>query len=221
MLCNLLFFICFQHKLYYFLTKRTQMAIYAYLRVSTKDQSYDYQKNMILEYTNENGYTNVDFIEEKISGAKSYKSRELGRLIDNLKKGDVILVNEFSRLGRSLLDILEIIKTINEKEAKLIIVREKLVIGDDMNSKLLTTIFGIVSEIERDLLKSRVKEGLANAKAKGIKLGRKPGPSKSKLDPHKKEIQEYLSKGISKSSIAKLLGVNRQTLYSFIRKHNM
>lgn len=197
------------------------MAIYAYLRVSTKDQSYDYQKNMILEYTNENGYTNVDFIEEKISGAKSYKSRELGRLIDNLKKGDVILVNEFSRLGRSLLDILEIIKTINEKEAKLIIVREKLVIGDDMNSKLLTTIFGIVSEIERDLLKSRVKEGLANAKAKGIKLGRKPGPSKSKLDPHKKEIQEYLSKGISKSSIAKLLGVNRQTLYSFIRKHNM
>jgi len=97
------------------------------------------------------------------------------------------LVNEFSRLGRSLLDILEIIKVINEHEAQLII-------GDDMSSKLLTTMFGIVSEIERDLLKSRVKEGLDAAKARGVKLGRKPGPAKSKLDPHKKLIQEYLDK---------------------------
>ncbi|MBL1244979.1 MAG: recombinase family protein [Sulfurimonas sp.] len=76
----------------------------------------------------------------------------------------------------------------NEHEAQLIIVRDKLVIGDDMSSKLLTTMFGIVSEIERDRLKSCVKEGLDAAKARGVKLGRKPGPGKSKLDPQRELI---------------------------------
>ena len=90
-----------------------------------------------------------------------------------------------------------------------------------MSSKLLTTMFGIVSEIERDLLKSRVKEGLENAKVRGVKLGRKPGPAKSKLDPQKDLIQEYLDKEISKASISKLLSVNKQTLYSFIKKYKM
>ncbi len=197
------------------------MAIYGYLRVSTKEQNSQYQKDMMLNYANENSYVPITFVDETMSGAKSYKNRALGNLLNKLSSGDVLLVNEFSRLGRSLLDILEIIKVINEHEAQLIIVRDKLIIGDDMNSKLLTTMFGIVSEIERDLLKSRVKEGLDAAKARGVKLGRKPGPAKSKLDPHKEMIQEYLDKEISKASIAKLLGVHKQTLYSYIKKYKM
>ena len=197
------------------------MAVYGYLRVSTKDQNSQYQRNMMLNYANENNYVPIIFVNETMSGAKSYKNRELGNLLNKLSSGDILLVNEFSRLGRSLLDILEIIKVIKEHDAQLIIVRDKLVIGDDMNSKLLTTMFGIVSEIERDLLKSRVKEGLDAAKARGVKLGRKPGPAKSKLDPHKELIQEYLDKEISKASIVKLLGVHVQTLYSFVKKYNM
>ena len=197
------------------------MAVYGYLRVSTKDQNSQYQKDMMLNYANENNYVPITFTDETMSGAKSYKNRELGNLLNKLSSGDILLVNEFSRLGRSLLDILEIIKVIKEHEAQLIIVRDKLIIGDDMNSKLLTTMFGIVSEIERDLLKSRVKEGLDAAKARGVKLGRKPGLAKSKLDPHKKLIQEYLDKEISKASIAKLLAVHVQTLYSFIKKYKM
>jgi len=197
------------------------MSVYGYLRVSTKEQNSQYQKNMILNYANENSFTPVIFIDETMSGAKSYKNRALGNIIEKMSNGDILLVNEFSRLGRSLLDILEIIKTINEKEAQLIIVRDNLKIGDDISSKLLTTMFGIVSEIERDLLKSRVKEGLASAKARGVKLGRKKGISKSKLDPHKEVIQGYLDKEISKASISKLLEVNKQTLYSFIKKYKM
>jgi len=197
------------------------MAVYGYLRVSTKDQNSQYQRDVMLNYANENNYVPITFVDETMSGAKSYKNRELGKLLNKLSSGDILLVNEFSRLGRSLLDILEIIKVIKEHDAQLIIVRDKLIIGDDMNSKLLTTMFGIVSEIERDLLKSRVKEGLDAAKARGVKLGRKPGPAKSKLDPHKELIQEYLDKEISKASIAKLLGVHVQTLYSFVKKYNM
>lgn len=205
----------------YFLNKRCLMSVYAYLRVSTKEQNSQYQKDAILNYANENKYVPVTFAHETISGAKSYKNRELGKLLNSLKQNDILLVNEFSRLGRSLLDILEIIKIINEKNAHLVIVRDNLKIADDVNSKLITTVFGIVTEIERDLLKSRVKEGLETARARGVKLGRKRGISKSKLDPYKGQIQEYLNKEISKSSIAKLLGVNNQTLYSFIKKHKL
>ena len=197
------------------------MATYGYLRVSTKEQNSQYQKNMLLNYANENNYTPVLFVDETMSGAKSYRNRALGDLLNKLESEDILLINEFSRLGRSLLDILEIIKVIKEHNAHLIIVRDNLKIGDDMNSKLLTTMFGIVSEIERDILKSRVKEGLDAARARGVKLGRKPGPAKSKLDIHKDLIQEYLNKEISKASIAKLLGVHKQTLYSFIKKYNM
>lgn len=197
------------------------MAVYGYLRVSSKEQNSDYQKSMILDYANQNKYVPIIFINETMSGAKSYKNRALGKLIKDLKLNDILLVNEFSRLGRSLLDILEIINVIHEKGATLIIVRDNLKIGEDMSSKLLTTMFGLVSEIERDLLKSRVKEGLEAAKKRGVKLGRKPGYSKSKLDPYKEQIQQYLDKDISKASIAKLLDVNRQTLYSFINKHNL
>ena len=197
------------------------MTVYGYLRVSTKEQNSQYQRDMMLNYANEHNYVPITFMDETMSGAKSYRNRELGNLLDKLLPKDILLVNEFSRLGRSLLDILEIIKVINKHEAQLIIVRDKLVIGDDMNSKLLTTMFGIVSEIERDLLKSRVKEGLDAAKARGVKLGRKPGPAKSKLDPHREIIQEYLNKEISKASIAKLLDVHKQTLYSYIKKYKM
>jgi len=197
------------------------MSVYAYLRVSTKEQNSQYQKNAILNYANENKYVPIKFTNETASGAKSYINRDLGKLLNTLKKDDILLVNEFSRLGRSLLDILKIIKIINEKEAKLIIVRDNLKLTDDVHSKLLTTVFGIVTEIERDLLRSRVKEGLDAAKVRGVKLGRKKGISKSKLDPYTKQIQEYLDKDISKTSIAKLLGVNRQTLYSFIKKYDL
>jgi len=70
-------------------------------------------------------------------------------------------------------------------------------------------------------IKSCVKEGLNAAKARGVKLGRKLGPTKSKLDPHKELIQEYLDKEISKAGIFKLLGVHKQTLYSYIKKYKM
>ena len=138
--------------------------IYGYVRVSTKDQSYDYQKNQILNYSNDNKLGNVTFIEDIVSGAKDWHSRAIGDLVINqMKLGDTLLVNEFSRLGRSLLDILEILKTLKQKDCQVHIVREKMIIGDDISSKLMVFMFSLVSEIERDLIKSRVKEGVQNS----------------------------------------------------------
>jgi DNA invertase Pin-like site-specific DNA recombinase len=141
-----------------------------------------------------------------------------------MNKGDILLVNEFSRLGRSLLDILEILKILKEKECQVHIVREKMIIGDDISSKLMVFMFSLVSEIERDLIKSRVREGVQNAIKNNPerKWGRPKGKLyKSKLDDKREDIVELLSKGLSKTSISKILDVNYQTLNSYIKTRNL
>jgi DNA invertase Pin-like site-specific DNA recombinase len=201
------------------------MKVYGYVRVSTKDQSYDYQKNQILLYANDNKLGNVTFIEDVVSGAKKWQSRAIGELVtDKMQAGDILLVNEFSRLGRSLLDVLEILKVLKEKGCQVHIVREKMIIGDDISSKLMVFMFSLVSEIERDLIKSRVQEGVQNAIKNNPdrSWGRKKGSQyKSKLDDKRESITELLQKGLSKSSIAKILDVNYQTLNSYIKTREL
>ena len=200
------------------------MAVYGYLRVSTKEQSYEYQKNQILEYANDNKLTSVEFIEDIVSGAKDWKKRKIGELVGNMVDGDILLVNEFSRLGRSLLDILDILKSLKEKNCQVHIVRDNMIIGDDISSKLMVFMFGLVSEIERDLIKSRVQEGVKNSRANNPQKswGRPKGSQyASKLDDKREHIVELLEKDISKSSIAKMLDINYQTLCSYIKTRKL
>lgn len=200
------------------------MAVYGYLRVSTKEQSYEYQKTQILEYSNDNKLGSVEFIEDVVSGAKDWKKRAIGNLVDDMKENDVLLVNEFSRLGRSLLDILDILKELKEKGCEVHIVRDGMIINDDISSKLMVFMFGLVSEIERDLIKSRVQEGVKNSRANNPQKswGRPKGSQyASKLDDKKEDILLLLEKNISKSSIAKMLDVNYQTLNSYIKTRNL
>lgn len=200
------------------------MNVYGYLRVSTKEQNSTYQKNQLLQYSNENKLGNIEFVDDVVSGAKDWKKRAIGTLIDQMNQDDILLVNEFSRLGRSLLDILDILKTLKEKEVKVHIVRDKLILGDDISSKLMVFMFGLVSEIERDLIKSRVTEGVKNHREKNPEKswGREKGKLyKSNLDDKKDFIVELIDKGISKTSISKMLDVNYQTLCSYIKTRNL
>ena len=202
------------------------MAVYSYLRVSTQQQQKDdgYQKSQILEYANENKLGSVEFIEDVVSGAKDWKKRKIGQLVNDMKENDILLVNEFSRLGRSLLDILDILKSLKEKGCVVHIVRDKMVIADNINSKLMVFMFGLVSEIERDLIKSRVQEGVKNSRANNPNKswGRPKGSQyASKLDAKKEDIVLLLEKSISKSSIAKMLDVNYQTLCSYIKTREL
>lgn len=200
------------------------MNVYGYLRVSTKEQNSSYQKNQLLQYSNESKLGNIEFVDDVVSGAKDWKKRAIGTLIDQMNQGDILLVNEFSRLGRSLLDILDILKTLKEKDVKVHIVRDKLILGDDISSKLMVFMFGLVSEIERDLIKSRVTEGVKNHREKNPEKswGREKGKLyKSNLDDKKDYIVELIDKGISKTSISKMLDVNYQTLCSYIKTRNL
>ena len=198
------------------------MSVYGYIRVSTKHQNYDYQKNQILNFCNNKKLGSVEFITDVVSGSLKWKNREIGNFVSSAKNGDILVINEFSRLGRSLLDVLEILKILKEKNVDVYVVRENFKITDDFNSKLIVFMFSLVSEIERDLIKSRVKEGIENKRKNTPAWGRKKGSIyKSKLDIHRDTIVELLKKKISKSSIAKLIDCNYQTLNSYIKSRKL
>ena len=197
-----------------------QGRVYGYLRVSTIDQDTEKNKAAVLDFANARGFIGrVEFVEEKVSGLKSWKKRKLNDLVQSMNSGDILIVPELSRLGRSLVEVLEVLNVLKDKGVKVFSVKEAFQMnGDDMQSKVMRTMLGLFAEIERDLISARTKEGLAAAKAKGVKLGRPKGPGKSRLDEFRPEIEALLKNGSRKTFIAQRYGVNPVTLTNWLKR---
>jgi len=174
-----------------------------YLRVSTSEQDLNKNKAEILALANSKRLGNVDWVEEKVSGVKDWRKRKFGEVFTTLGTGDTVIVSELSRLGRSTLQILEIMKEAKEREIAVHAVKGGWSLNGTMESKIVLTMFAMISEIERDLISQRTKEGLRARKAAGVKLGRPKGPGKSKLDKHRVEIEALLKNGSTKTFVAK------------------
>ena len=194
---------------------------YAYIRVSTDKQDTENQRYEILKYANEKKLGNVEFIEETVSGRKSWKDRKIGDLIPKLQKGDVLIVTELSRLGRSMLEIMELLSILLRAGVELHVVKNNQVLKDDLQSKVFAMAFSIAAEIERELISQRTKEALARLKKQGKKLGRPKGSGKSSLDQHYEQIKELIEKGVSIASIAKILGRHYNTVYNYVKKKKL
>lgn len=190
------------------------MAIYIYLRVSTSAQDTQNQLHGIQQYCQERGIQADKVIEDTASGSIAWTSRKIGELLSFADKGDVLLVAEVSRLARSTLQVLEILKFSSERQVSVVIVKSGLTFDNSMQSKITATILGLAAEIERDFISMRTKEALAKRKAFGKQLGRPQGAlAKSyKLDEKRSEIERYRKLGINQTAIAKLVGVSRPTL---------
>jgi DNA invertase Pin-like site-specific DNA recombinase len=207
--------------------KRTKKAdskrVFGYLRVSTIDQDTEKNKSDILSFANSKGFIGqVKFIEEKISGLKSWKKRKLKDLVDTMTGGDVLIVPELSRLGRSLVEVLEVLNVLKDKDVAVYSVKEDFKLnGSDIQSKVMRTMLGLFAEIERDLISARTKEGLAAAKAQGKQLGRPKGPGKSKLDKHRPEIEALLKNGSKKVFIAKRYNITPAALTNWLKRHGL
>ena len=197
------------------------MATYAYLRISTIDQNIEKNKLDILKLANDYKLGNVEFIEETISGRISWKKRKLFDLINSLKKNDVVIVSELSRLGRSMLEIMEIISIISDKKVSLYSVKGDWKLDNSIQSKIVAMVFAMAAEIERELISSRTKEALRVKKANGVKLGRPKGPGKSKLDKYKPEIEALLNNGATQKFIANRYNTTEANLYRWLLKHNL
>jgi len=194
---------------------------FAYLRVSTEDQDTEKNKADVLKFANDKDIGKVHFVEEKVSGIKSWKERKIKAIIDELGNGDRLIVPELSRLGRSMLEIMEIMAVAKEKGIAIYDVKNKWSLNGSIESKVMAMVFSIAAEIERDLISKRTKEGLRAARAKGRLLGRPKGPGKSKLDEHREEIIALIKTGSTQVYIAKKYTTTQPNLYNWINKNGL
>jgi DNA invertase Pin-like site-specific DNA recombinase len=195
---------------------------YGYIRISTDKQTTENQRFEISKFTRARQFAIDEWIEETISSTKRLEVRKFGNLLQRMKKGDVLIVSELSRLGRNLMQIMKILHDCMEKDIMVYTVKENYELGNNINSKVLAFAFGLSAEIERNLISQRTKEALARRKAEGQILGRPKG-SKSqtkKLSGKEGEISVLINKKISYSAIGRILGVHRLTVSSFIKESN-
>ena len=193
---------------------------YGYIRVSTDRQSVDNQRFEIEKFCAKHNLKIGRWIEETISGAKSPEKRLLGSLLAEVKKDDLIICSELSRLGRSLFMIMSILNHLMLNGVTIWTIKDNYRLGDNIQSKVLAFAFGLSAEIERDLISQRTKEALARKRAEGKVLGRPHGrkSSRVKLSGHEEEIRRLLDQRASKSAIGRRFGVNRMTVDSFLRE---
>src|SRR5918912_2140042 len=185
--------------------------IYGYIRVSTDKQSTENQRFEILKFAHEKKLSIGRWIEETVSSTRKLSDRKLGALIERMHEEDILIVSELSRLGRSLLEVMSILRTLMEKEVKVFTTKERYELGNNINSKVLAFAFSLSAEIERSMISSRTKEALARKRSEGMRLGRPKGSMSqvTKLTGKEDIIRDYINRGIQQTVMAKLLKVNR------------
>ena len=196
---------------------------YAYIRVSTDKQTVENQRFEINKFLKTTGLK-IDFwIEETISGTVAPKKRNLGKILEHVQQGDIIVCSELSRLGRNMFMIMSILNILMERGVIIYTVKEHYKLGEDLTSKVLAFAFSISAEIERTLISQRTTEALRRRKADGIKLGRPKGKKNShyKLSGCDKKIKLMLQEGYPKTLISKQLNVSTSTLYSYMKKKKL
>ena len=198
------------------------MTNFAYLRVSTDHQDAKNQKLGVLEYCNSHGINPLKFVEDTASGKTAWRERAIGSILERAVEGDIIIVAEVSRLGRSTLQVLEILEMAAQKGISVHIAKNRMVMDGSMQATITATILGLAAHIEREFISARTKEALSKRKKDGIKLGRPKGESGFlKLDAFHDEITGYFKKGINKRAIAKLIECSPSTLYKWLKRRHI
>ena len=192
-----------------------------YLRVSQEDQDLSQNRANILSLANFKNLGQVEWVEEKISDTQDWRKRKIGEAFETLQAGDAIIVSELSNLGRSTLQILEIMEQAKKRDIAVHAVKGGWTLNGTMESKIVLNMLAMMAEIERDIISERTRKGLLAAKAKGRQLGRPRGPGKSKLDQYREEIESLLKNGSTKSFVAKRYGTTTANLHNWLKKNEI
>lgn len=191
--------------------------IVGYLRVSTCKQHLANQQDEIRRFAESRDLKVDVWVNEVVSGKKREQERRLGNLLRRMKRGDTLIVTEMSRLSRSMTDLMAIMGKCLRKGIKLYTTKEKYSFDDTINSKVLCFAFGLVAEIERNLISMRTREALALRRAEGMVLGRKKG-SYTKLQvliENRTAVIEMLNEDRSIGDICRHFGLSRDTFAKF------
>jgi len=197
-----------------------------YIRVSSDQQTVSNQRNEILEYAHRNQIQIDDFIEVEMSSRKSIKERKID-LLHKLNEGDTVIASELSRFGRSVSELLILVKELTDKKINLIFVKQNMKLNstnsNDIANKVLLNTFALLAELERDMISLRTTEALKAKKAQGVTLGKPKGTLQgSMFDIHKEKIVELLSYGVPVAKIASTIEVGtRQSLNTYVKKRGL
>ncbi len=197
--------------------------IYGYLRVSSDEQDVNSQKQGVEQFAKDKGWTIDKFItDEGVSGGKDPDKRNLGPLLKLVQKDDVIISSEISRLGRDLYMVMDILHFCMERGCIIYTVKDRFVLGDDIQSKVLAFAFGLSAEIERQMIRQRTKEGLKLRVKQGILLGRPPCSKLSEpitdLSDKKEQVIEQFKWGVPERRLAINFGVDRNTIARWLHR---
>ncbi len=195
--------------------------VIGYIRVSSDKQDLEKQQHLLWEYAQAREWFIREFIRVEISSKKSLRERRIEELLLKLENGDTLLVAELSRLGRNMLETLNLVNELIQKGVNLIFVRQPELSTAGPHSQLLLAIYGYFAQTEREYISMRTKQGLAAARAQGKVLGRPKG-SKNKdrvLEPYRDDILNYLQKGLNVAGIMKLINpqLNKPVTYNTYR----
>jgi DNA invertase Pin-like site-specific DNA recombinase len=199
----------------------TKSRTVAYLRVSTNEQDLEKNKADILHLANDQDLGRVEWVEEKVSGRLAWRTRQIGRLIEELSAGDNLIVSELSRLGRSMLQCMEILSIAAQKGIHIYAVKGNWQLDDSIQSKIMAMAFTMAAEIERELISQRTKEALAARKRSGKAVGRPKGSGKSKLDVSRTEIERLLQQGATQKYIASRFHTSPTYLSRWMKQHGL
>ena len=177
-----------------------------YVRVSTAEQNEARQLEALEKFGIEKWYM------EKVSG-KDTKREQLQLMLDFVREGDEVYVMDFSRLSRSVQDLLGIVDLLNGKKVRLVSIKENLD-SSTPTGKLMLTVIGAIAEFERKNLLERQREGIAIAKRDGKYKGRKP----RELEQFEEVYKEWADGKITAVAAAKLLGISRGTFYLKVKE---
>jgi len=201
--------------------------IIGYIRISTDRQDLDKQRHLLLEHARRQHLFIDEFVEIEMSSRKSNAARRIDELIAKLDTGDLLLVAELSRLGREMLQVLNIINALSEKGVEITFIRQPELSTSGDYGKLLLAIYSYFAEAERTFISLRVKQGLATARAKGVKLGRPKGSRNREriLDAHRDEILKCLRRGVDLANTRKLINPELErpisyNSYKYFVQHN-
>ena len=178
--------------------------VYGYARVSTRQQDLSRQLDLLDRYECNKIYT------EKISGVRANRP-ELNKLKKRVKENDKIIIESFSRLGRSTKDLIDLVYFFEKKGVKVISIKENFD-TQTPQGKLMMTVFQAFSQFERDIIVERTKEGLESARARG-NIGGRP-----RIDPAliQHALHLYQKEGIAVVDICAQTGLKRSTFYRYL-----
>jgi DNA invertase Pin-like site-specific DNA recombinase len=195
------------------------MAIFGYARCSTSDalQDIDRQKRELKAM----GVIEKNMFCEYESGSKADRV-ELGGRFEAVSHGDTVVATEVSRLTRSTKQLCEIIEIAKERQLELIIGTFKVDCrnGLDPMTDGMLKMMGVFAELEREMIRQRVRSGMANAKAKGAVIGRPATTLQNLPAPFIKHYPKYLAKEITQVELALLCGLTRQSVAKYIKIYN-